>query len=379
MTDKFTKAAGLLADQGLDAWLITCDEDSDVHSPYLLGVKSHARHFILVDAAGEHQVLAVTMEAPMIKKALDDAGVSANVLAYNTNDEMLDWLREACTRPRIAVNYGEESLLKPTAYADCMHAGELQSLRTLAPETEFVSAADLIMAMRGTKTPEEIDALRESVRITLETLERIPDWVTLDMTEKDVQAKIEYEFLRVGEPSFESIVGSCEHSADPHHNSSTEKIRPGALLLDIGCRQAQVSSDLTWTYWIGGQPPEAFTNAYAAIYESKKVALEFMVAGVETKVPDIKCRESLAAAGYDHETLFFHGFGHALGYECHDIGARVSRNVPDGTVFEENQVYTAEPGLYWAGEFGIRLEDDVIIKKDAAEQVSYVPADPISF
>lgn len=377
--DKFTKAAGLLQEHGIDGWLISCDEDSDIHSPYFLGLKSHARHFILIDANGDHQVIAVEMEAPMIQKAIDQMNANVTVRVFKSNDEMITILKEILAKPRIAVNFGEDSLQQPTAQADYIKAGELQSLRIIAPETEFISAIDLIFEMRAQKTPEELDALRESVKITLEILEDIPNWVTIGMTEREVMAKLHYEYFKLGEPSFEAIVGSCENSADPHHNSSDRKISAGAFLIDTGLRYNQMSSDITWTYWIGGTPPDEFLDAYHALMEAKRVANEYMKAGGITTVPDEKCREYLANLGYDHKKLFNHGLGHALGYETHDIGARVSSVAPKNIVFLENSVYTNEPGLYWQGKWGIRLEDDVIITSDGCDQVSYNHKDPIVF
>ena len=378
--DKFTKAAGLLQVHGIDGWLIACNEDSDIHSTYFLGLKSHARHFILVDANGDHQIIAVEMEAPMIQKAIDEMNASVAVRAFKSNDEMIEFLKEMLAKPRIAVNYGEDSLQQPTAQADYIKAGELQSLRAIAPDTKFISAIDLILEMRAQKTPEELDALRESVKITLEILEDIPNWVTIGMTEREVMAKLHYEYFKIGEPSFEAIVGSCENSADPHHNSSDRKISHGAFLVDTGLRRNQMSSDITWTYWIGGTPPGEFLDAYHVLMEAKKIANKYMTAGGITTVPDEKCREYLAEMGYDHKKLFNHGLGHALGYETHDIGPRASSSAaPKNAIFPENAVYTNEPGLYWQGKWGIRLEDDIIITNGDCEQVSYNHEDPIVF
>nr|MDO8115548.1 hypothetical protein [Candidatus Sigynarchaeota archaeon] len=74
--NKFDRAARLLQEKGIDGWLIVCNEDSDIHSPFFLGLKSHAIHFILIDANGNHKIAAVEMEAPMIKKACDASGAN---------------------------------------------------------------------------------------------------------------------------------------------------------------------------------------------------------------------------------------------------------------------------------------------------------------
>nr|MDO8086907.1 Xaa-Pro peptidase family protein [Candidatus Sigynarchaeum springense] len=377
--NKFDKAAGLLQQHGIDGWLIACNEGSDVHSPYFLGVKSHARHFILIDADGNHQVLAVLMEAPMIKKAIEAMKANVTVRAFNNSEEMLAQLKEILAKPTIAVNYGEDSLRKATGFADYIKAGELESLRLIAPSTCFVSAAKLVAGMRAVKTPGELATLRAAVKMTMEVFEAIPEWVKVGMSEQEVMAKLHYEFFKIGEPSFEAIVASGENTADPHHNSSSKRIAPGAFYVDAGVRYQQISSDITWTFWIGGKPPQDFLDAYNALYEAKKVANEHMRAGLPTSLPDKECRIYLESRGYDHQKLFVHGLGHSIGYDVHDVGPRVSVSAQPSDVFEENMVYSSEPGLYWQGKWGLRLEDDIIIKKGTCEQVSYNHEDPIVF
>ncbi len=377
--NKFDKAACLLKKHGIDAWLIACNEGSDMHSPYFLGIKSHARHFILIDANGNHQVIAVLMEAPMIKKAVDAMKANVNVRAFNNAGDMFVLLKEVLAKPTIAVDYGEDSLQKATGFADYIRAGELESLRRIAPGTRFVSAADLIAGMRSVKTPGELATLRQAVKMTMEVFESIPTWTKVGMTEQEVMARLHYEFFKIGEPSFEAIVASGENTADPHHNSSSKRIAPGAFYVDAGVRYEQMSSDITWTFWIGGKPPQDFLDAYDALYEAKKVANKHMRAGVPTNVPDQECRNFLESRGYDCAELFVHGLGHSIGYDVHDVGPRVSSAAPDGATFEEDMVYSNEPGLYWQGKWGLRLEDDIIIKKGECEQVSYNHENPIVF
>ncbi|MHA1680919.1 MAG: M24 family metallopeptidase [Promethearchaeota archaeon] len=379
--EKFERARQILVDLGLDRWLITSNEDSDIHSPYFLGVKSHARHFILLDSCGNHEVLAVPMEAPMIKKhlesTLEPGSGAVSVSSYSSSSAMIRWLKRVLDKPRVAVNTGERSLLSSTGFADYMRAGVLESLKEISPGTEFVSASDLIYRMRASKVPAEIRALEKAVKITQEVLMDVPNWGVVGMTEKEVKAKIEYEYLKVGEVSFDTIVASCEHSADPHHNSSGKKISRGVLLIDTGVRVDGITSDITWTFNAGGEPSEKFTAAYEALIEAKKISNKFMISGEKMVTPARKCREYLESRGYDHEKLFNHGLGHAIGYEVHDIGPRMSWKTHGDARFPRDSIYSNEPGLYWQGDFGIRIEDDIVVKAGAPVQVSSAPGDPI--
>ncbi|MFX1311178.1 MAG: M24 family metallopeptidase [Promethearchaeota archaeon] len=376
--NKFEKAQNILKELNGDGWLIICNESSDVHSRFLLGVASHARHYIYVAANGQHKVLSVEMEANMIKKSLEKKGVNAKVSSYTTTEDLVTKLKPIVNKPRIALNFGENILKEEnTAYADYIRAGDYFSIKELVPNTEFLSAAPIIKELRSVKTTEELDDFRNVCKATLELLETIPDWVKVGMTEKEIKAKLEYEYMKIGRPSFPAIVASGVHSADPHHNTSHKKIESGVLLIDTGLKIDQMGSDITWTFWVGNNPPDDFLRAYQILYKAKEVANEYYIEGTPNYLPAKMCRDFLAENGYDHKKLFFHGLGHSLGFECHDIGARINWKTPKENRLKENMVYTNEPGLYWPGKWGIREEDDVIIGKEKCELITYNHKDPI--
>lgn len=376
--NKFDRAQQVLTQMDADGWLIVCNEDSDINSRFMLGVASHARNYVYVARDGNHVVLGVEMEVPMIQRSLSNKGVKANVLAFKSSDDLKSKLKKILGKKKIALNFGENVLdFEGTFYADYLRVGDYFSLNTISPKTEFISSAPIIYELRSVKSPAEQKDLRNTCGATIEILESVPDWVKVGMTERDIRAKIEYEYMKVGKPSFDTIVGTGPHSADPHHNTSTKKIEPGVLLIDTGLQIDEMCSDITWTFWVGQNPPGKFADAYKALYDAKEVANQYYTDGTKNNIPAIKCRERLRELGYDHEKLFFHGLGHSLGFEAHDIGMRISHSVPDIFKLKENMVYTNEPGLYWQGEWGIRLEDDVIIGKSKCDQVTSVPLDPI--
>ncbi len=377
--NKFERVQEILQELDADGWLISCKEDSDINSKYMLGVESHARHFVYVAKDGKHKVIAVSMEAPMIQRSLKKAGVDAEVKAFRTIEEIGSLLINILNKPRIALNFGENNLsAQETAFADYIYVGDYNALRSLSPNTEFISAAPIIYKLRSVKSSSQLEDLRNVCKTTLEILEDVPNWVRKGMTEKTVKAKIEYEYMKLGRPAFEAIVGSGPNSADPHHNTSLRKIDDGVLLIDTGLQIEEMCSDITWTYWVGNKPSSDFLKAYHALYEAKEVANKNYVEGTPCNLPAIKCREYLQNNGFpDQDKLFNHGLGHALGFEAHDIGPRVAVNAPDNTFLQRNMVYTNEPGLYWQNKWGIRLEDDIIIGKDKCEVVTYNHKEPL--
>ena len=291
--NKFEKAQSVLKEINGDGWLIICVEDSDINSRFMLGVASHARHYVYVGADGKHKVISVEMEAPMIARSLKNKGINAEVISYNSASQLTNLLSSLVNKPRIALNIGED-ILSPesTAFADQIRAGDYFSVKKLAPKTEFISAAPIIERLRSVKSSEELEDLRNVCKATLELLEQIPDWIKVGMTENEVKAKLEYEYMKLGKPSFPAIVGTGAHSADPHHNTSMKKIESGVLLIDTGLQIFEMCSDITWTFWVGGKPEEEFVTAYKALFESKEIAHEFFTDGTPNNLPAKKLSTS---------------------------------------------------------------------------------------
>ncbi|MFX1363535.1 MAG: M24 family metallopeptidase [Promethearchaeota archaeon] len=376
--NKFEKAQQVLQKLNANGWLIVCNEDNDIHSRYLLGVDSHALHAIFIAADGNHKVLTIVMESNMVRNSLKKKEINAEVIPFNSTKDFIDKLSPLINTPKIALNFGENIFkVNTTSYADYIPYGTYLAIKKIASQTEFISAAPIIYELRCIKSQEELKDLRNVCKATIELLEKVPDFAKVGMTERELMAKLEYEYARVGRSAFPAIIGTGEHSADPHHNSSNKKIIPGPLLIDTGMQIDEMCSDITWTYWVGNNPSEEFIKAYKTLYESKEIANKYYTDDTPSRLPAIKCREYLASKGYDHEKLFFHGLGHALDFEAHGVGPRVSSSAPEHTKLKENMVYTNEPGLYWIGKWGIRLEDDIIIGKEKCEQVTYVPKDPL--
>ena len=143
--NKFEKAQKILEELSADGWLIICNEDSDVNSRFLLGVESHALHYIYIATNGKHRIISVEMEAPMIERSLKNKGINAKIESYSSLQELSSKLRDLLDKKRIALNYGEDIFKQNgTSYADYLRVGDYFSVKELAPESEFFSAAPII-------------------------------------------------------------------------------------------------------------------------------------------------------------------------------------------------------------------------------------------
>ncbi|MFX1503364.1 MAG: hypothetical protein ACFFDH_20545, partial [Promethearchaeota archaeon] len=122
--NKFEKAQHLLQDINGDGWLIICENESDIHSQYLLGVESHALHAIFIAADGKHKVLPVVMEVNMIKNSLNEKGIDADIIPHISSNDLRDKLKPIINKPKVALNFGENVFdSEGTQYADYLPFG----------------------------------------------------------------------------------------------------------------------------------------------------------------------------------------------------------------------------------------------------------------
>jgi Xaa-Pro aminopeptidase len=384
MTDSqniFDRARILIKDNNLDQWIVASNEGCDIHSKFLLNVASHARSYVIINKQPPDYVIATAMETAMMKSSLQQQGINAQFLSFDNIIQIPDMLKSVLKGKRIGANFGENLFDQHgTEFADYIRAGDLQSIRQIAPQADFLSAAPIIYGLRARKSLAEQKDMANVVKATEEILERLPDWVSIGMSEREVKAKLEFEYNKVGTPSFDTIVGMGPNGANPHHNTdkSSSKIAKGPLLIDTGLRIDRMCSDLTWTYWVGGTPDPEFIRAYDVLMQAKKASFTALKAGESINQPDIKCREVLEKNGYEHVKLYNHGLGHSLGYEVHDIGPRMNWKMDPSIKLEEGMIYSNEPGLYWVGKWGIRLEDDLVITEEGYQLFSTLPNDPLT-
>ncbi len=182
------------------------------------------------------------------------------------------------------------------------------------------------------------------------------------MTETAVAAMLEYNMRKLGAQglAFETIVAFGANAAVPHHETGLTTLKFGdEVLIDFGCRVNGYCSDITRTFLFGDDGKhEDFKKAYACVLEAHNLAQEKIVAGMTGVQADAIARDHLKANGYGE--LFTHSLGHGIGLNVHEAPSLSPRasELPlcDGMVFSD------EPGVYVEGEYGIRIEDTVVLK-----------------
>jgi Xaa-Pro aminopeptidase len=242
---------------------------------------------------------------------------------------------------------------------DTLTVARLRRWKAQWKETAFKRSSGIVEHYRRSKDETELMQMRRAEKITHELLRRIPTVLKTGLTETALAWKIEQWARELGAErmSFESIVGFGTHTSRPHHHPTSRKLGKNMIIqIDIGVVVQGYCSDRSAVYFTGPIPPDQ-ERAYKAVFEAKEAAKEAVKAGVSTRTLDAIARKVLA--GYGMEEAFTHSLGHGVGMDIHEGVSLSVRSCDDKLL--KGEVITIEPGVYFPGKFGIRLEDMVTV------------------
>ena len=251
-----------------------------------------------------------------------------------------------------------------------MSVAKFTALKLALPAIEWVQTEDAVEELRVIKDADEIELLRKAVGINQRALSAVLPQLNGEWTEHEIKLELERTIRRLGASgfSFEPIIGAGPGGAKPHYQSSDVVIgEHSTLLVDWGTKLGGYASDLTRTFHFGS-PPSRFESAYQAVLDAQLAGIEAIRPGATGKEVDDASRSALKQSGL--EEYFIHGLGHGVGLRIHE-SPRLSSVSTD--VLRPGMVITVEPGVYFAGEFGIRLEDDVLVTETGYEVLSDFP------
>jgi len=231
-------------------------------------------------------------------------------------------------------------------------------------------AAPLVEPLRLIKDDGELAIIRENALIGCRLFDYILTVIRPGIREIEVAAELEYKARLHGAEgmSFETIVASGERSALPHGKASTAPLpRKGFVTLDFGIIREGYCSDMTRTVCLGA-PRSEERKAYEAVLEAQQAAVEAVSAGISCGEVDEAARSVLRKSGM--ADAFSHSTGHGVGLEIHEhprLGAGQKTRLQPG------MVVTIEPGVYWPGKFGLRIEDMVAVTKTGGQVLTPAP------
>ena len=223
----------------------------------------------------------------------------------------------------------------------------------------------LISSLRETKDAAELKKMRQACRIAYLAYEYVKPRIKPGLMECEVASMLE-QFMRAKggtETSFATIVAFGENAANPHHKTSTRKLKKEeAVLMDFGCIYEGYCSDITRCWWYGNREPKEYTKIWKLVDKARRTGIKNVRVGMATREVDAQTRRVIASAGYGE--YFTHRTGHGVGIDIHEEPCNSAESVAR---LKEGNVVTVEPGIYLPGQFGVRLEDTVAVTKTGAK------------
>ena len=343
---RHTALAALLGAEGLDALLVT----SLPNIRYLTGFSGSAALLL----ANARDLLLVT-DFRYQEQAEAEVDGSARVVVERTSA----WERLF----REAGAGGSGGGLGTIGYeAHALSAKDAERLGVLGKGWHWRAAPELVERLRVRKSAAEVAALRGAARLAGEALTTTLAGVRVGQTEQEIAGSLEAELRRLGSEShpFPTIVASGPRTAWPHARTSGRAVARGEwLLLDFGAQVDGYCADVTRTVLVGARATEAQRTLYELVRTAQQTARERIRAGMVARDADALARDLIEARGFGD--AFGHSLGHGLGLEVHEA-PRLART--NSEPLPVDCVVTIEPGIYLAGQGGVRLEDDVHLAAD---------------
>ncbi|MBI2657071.1 aminopeptidase P family protein [Candidatus Woesearchaeota archaeon] len=211
------------------------------------------------------------------------------------------------------------------------------------------------LKLREIKTGEEIKLLKKSCRYADKILQNLIKNFKGFRKESEAAAFLEYETKKKGlELSFSPIVASGSNGSMPHHEPSGQKIKKGFCVIDFGVKHKNYCSDITRTIYVG-KPSKPEKEIYSKLLAIQNDAIN--QAGLNKKCSELYDFAVKSLGKYSKN--FTHGLGHGVGVEIHEM-PNLTLNSKDK--IRDNMVFTIEPGVYFPGKLGIRIEDTVLFR-----------------
>ncbi|MDM7922290.1 MAG: Xaa-Pro peptidase family protein [Pyrinomonadaceae bacterium] len=367
-----------LKQQGFDGWLFYDFRGSDPLAPRILKTErlgGSRRWFYFIPREGEPVKVVHAIEADQLDV------LPGKKLVYREWQLLQNQVEKAVFgdgKPkgkfRIAMQYSPSNDIP---YISRVDAGTIEMVRKTGVTID--SSADLVQQFEAVWTPEQLqmhtEAATKMQKVILEAFAEIKRRINADIptTENDVQQFMMKRYEEEGMNPSPMIVAVNANAASPHYFPRAGKgapIKKGDLVLIDTVTKVKKpkapAADLTWMGYVGETVPEEYTKIWNIVFEAQQSALAAVRDAFKNGRPitgaqvDDVSRGIIRKAGYADE--FLHRTGHSIGEEGHGNGANIdnletrdSRRIIAGTAF------SIEPGIYFAGRFGVRSEIDVYV------------------
>ncbi len=274
------------------------------------------------------------------------------------------WLEDTDNAPQIAVSYMQQGRM--VGVDKELPAKFLLPIMEQMPHGKCINASLAIDKQRQVKDSKEQELMFLNSRINDEAMAEFKKLIVPGVTEKQIQEQMPGIYQSLGCDRFGfGIVAFGRNAADPHHMSDGTVLREGdAVLFDVGAIKGMYNSDMTRTFFY-----QSCTEKNKEIYEIVKKANEEAERAIKPGLRycdiDKAARDIITKAGYG--ACFTHRLGHNIGLTCHEYGDVSSTNTD---ILKPGMFFSIEPGIYLPGEFGVRIEDLVMVTESGCKVIN---------
>jgi Xaa-Pro aminopeptidase len=379
--ERMSRAQQMLPGQDASALLIGVGPELQWLTGYA-ALPLHRLTMLVVPAQGRSSLVVPRLERAAAETSTAVQTGLVDLVTWEETEDPFELvarlLTESKSRPEVQLGAlgGAWGRLGGLLVSDRLWAAFLLRLQAVVPDAAFGLASNILSDLRAIKDGEEIELLRQAAHAADRTVAKVASGRLIGRSEADIAREVRERLEAEGhdEAAF-WIVASGPNSASPHHEPTDRVVRAGEpLLLDIGGRLEGYGSDITRTFWVTGDGDDGPTDDYRQLYEVLQQAQEASrnaaVAGVPAEDVDAVARDCIAGAGFgDH---FIHRTGHGIGIEGHEEPYIIAGNERP---LEVGNAFSIEPGIYFDGKYGARIEDIVVCSDDGPVSLHEAPRD----
>ena len=271
----------------------------------------------------------------------------------------------------------QEHFERPTNWAVEKNFITLHTVENLKQEISEIQWTDdltpVINNLRLRKDTDAIQKLKDSGIYADKAVEIGIQSLREGISELEVVAKIEYEMKKLGitSMSFDTMVLFGEHAADPHGVPGDRKLQKNEwVLFDLGTMHNGYASDMTRTIFFGEENAKDIRHQeiFTIVKTAHDLAIQAVKPGMKASEIDAIARNYITEKGYGE--YFIHRLGHGIGQSCHEFPSIMEGN---DMIIEEGMCFSVEPGVYIANDYGVRVEDCLVVTKDGCELFTHFP------
>lgn len=330
----------ILREKKLDCAILSSLSQKDVNVSYYIGQKI-MYSVLFIPKKGKSILFVPEMEYGLAKSKVVNCTVKVIKQGFST--ELANILKKRKMK-KVGINKGK------------MTVNEFESIGQAMKGIKFEDISVDLMKIRAVKEKEELRKTVRACRIVSDIFDELGKKIHKMKRETDVRDFLLLKTAENGcEKAFNPVVATGKNSGFVHYEGTSEKIKNGFALIDYGVTYEGYKSDITRTFFIGS-PNNKQVGDYNLLLDIQKKAINMVKPGVKAKDIDVYVRKAMGK----YNDNYPHALGHGVGLNIHEWPG-VSIN--SEATLEEGMVLTIEPGFYFPNNYGIRIEDTVVVTK----------------